>query len=37
MSEVLSKIESVGIVPVVKLNDVNKAVPLCQAWKNRSS
>ncbi len=31
MSEVLSKIESVGIVPVVKLNDVNKAVPLCQA------
>ena len=31
MSEVLSKIESVGIVPVVKLNDVSKAVPLCNA------
>lgn len=31
MSEVLSKIEQVGIVPVVKLNDVNKALPLCEA------
>lgn len=31
MSEVLSKLKEVGIVPVVKLNDVNKAVPLCNA------
>lgn len=31
MSEVLSKIEQIGIVPVVKLNDVNKALPLCKA------
>ena len=31
MSDVMSKIEQVGIVPVVKLNDVNKAIPLCKA------
>lgn len=31
MSEVLSKLKEVGIVPVVKLNDVNKSVPLCKA------
>ncbi len=31
MEDVLSKIEQVGIVPVVKLNDINKAIPLCNA------
>lgn len=29
--EVLEKIENVGIVPVVKLNDVSKAIPLSEA------
>jgi len=31
MNDILSKIHDVGIVPVVKINDISKAVPLCQA------
>ena len=31
MNDVMSQIQEIGIVPVVKLNDVKKAVPLCQA------
>lgn len=31
MNDILSQIQEVGIVPVVKLNDINKALPLCQA------
>ena len=31
MNDIMSQIEEIGIVPVVKLNDVNKALPLCKA------
>lgn len=31
MTNVMSQIEEVGIVPVVKLNSVEKAIPLCSA------
>ena len=31
MKNILSEIEKTGIVPVVKLNDANKAIPLCNA------
>ena len=34
MNEVLMKIGQMGIVPVVVLNDVNKAVPLAQSLRN---
>lgn len=31
MSNVMSQIQDIGIVPVVKLNNVEKAIPLCEA------
>lgn len=31
MNETMLKIQETGIVPVVKLNDTNKAIPLCKA------
>ena len=31
MSDILSQIQEIGIVPVVKLNNVEKAIPLCKA------
>ncbi|MBQ8844824.1 MAG: bifunctional 4-hydroxy-2-oxoglutarate aldolase/2-dehydro-3-deoxy-phosphogluconate aldolase [Clostridia bacterium] len=31
MSDVMSQIQNIGIVPVVKLNNVEKAIPLCEA------
>ena len=31
MNKVMSQIEKVGIVPVVKINDLTKALPLCKA------
>ena len=31
MNEVLSKIQMMGIVPVIKLDDANDAVPLARA------
>lgn len=31
MNDVMSQIKQTGIVPVVKLNDVSKAIPLCNA------
>lgn len=31
MTNLMKDIEKVGVVPVVKLNDVSKAVPLCEA------
>ena len=34
MKNILSEIEKTGIVPVVKLNDANKAIPLCNALMN---
>ena len=34
MENILEQIEKVGIVPVLKLSDTNKAVPICEALKN---
>ena len=31
MNEVLEKISAIGIVPVIKIDDVEKAIPLAQA------
>ena len=31
MNEVLEKISAIGIVPVIKISDVEKAVPLAKA------
>ncbi len=32
--DMIQKISALGIVPVIKLNDANNAVPLCRALKN---
>lgn len=34
MNNILSQIEKIGIVPVVKLESVSKAIPLCDALMN---
>jgi len=34
MNEILNKISQIGIVPVIKLEDANNAVPLCKALQD---
>ena len=33
MNEILKKLSQIGIVPVIKIDDVEKAVPLAKALK----
>ena len=34
MSKVLEKLSLAGIIPVIKIEDANDAVPLCKALQN---